>query len=241
VERERRLHHSDVPGTGATVRLDPEETHHALRVLRLRPGDAVSVFDGKGHEWSAMLMDADRHAAAVRIEEERTGKTDPELRVILHQGLCRPEKIEWIIQKGTEIGIAAFHLLASERTAVHHPSAERLKRWRRIALEACKQSGRNCVPEIVPAEGSRLSLDADAAGLLLDPREDSPPIRSLLGRPAPRVAHLAVGPEGGFSVEEIEQLEARGWFRARVGPRVLRTETAGIVAAVLVLHAWGDL
>jgi 16S rRNA (uracil1498-N3)-methyltransferase len=241
MERIRRVHHSDVPGTGSVIVLDPEETHHAVRVLRLRPGDPLSVFDGKGREWEAVLLSADRASAAVRTVSELPGRVDPVLAVTLFQALCRPERMEWLIQKGTEVGLAAIRPFSARRSEAGDPSGGRLRRYRRVALEAAKQSGRRAVPEVAepvvavppPPEGTR--------ALLLDAGPGARPLAEWIAAPEPAEVWLAVGPEGGFEPEEAASLEASGWRRASIGPRTLRTETAGVVAAALVLYAWGDL
>jgi 16S rRNA (uracil1498-N3)-methyltransferase len=240
MERGRRVYHPTVAGEGAEIVLDLEETHHAIRVLRLRPGDPVSVFDGRGREWEAVLVSSDRGGAAIRTGAEMTDLIDPTLPVTLFQGLCRPERMEWVIQKGTEVGLHAIRPFAARRSEVDAPSAERLRRYRRVALEAAKQSGRRFVPDVSePLSGLPLPPSGVLA-LLLDGGPEATPMVERLARQRPESVWLAVGPEGGFEPAEVAALVTGGWWLTGLGPRTLRTETAGVAAAALVLHAWDD-
>lgn len=240
-ERVRRVHHPGVAGSGTEVVLDPEETHHATHVLRLRPGDPVSVFDGKGREWGAVLLAVGRAGATVRIASELPGRADPVLGVTLFQAVCRPERMEWVIQKGTEVGIDAIRPFLAGRSEAGSPSGERLRRYLRVALEAAKQCGRRSVPVVAEPIEAVPPPPEGACALLLDAGPGSRPLGEYISAPRPAEVWLAVGPEGGFEAEETAFLVASGWHRASLGPRTLRTETAGVVAAALVLHAWDDL
>jgi 16S rRNA (uracil1498-N3)-methyltransferase len=232
----------DLPGdAGRRVELPAEEAHHVRRVLRLTAGDPIALFDGRGREWSARLEEssADGRLTA-RFVSEMLDPVEPGLRVHLYQALCRQDRFEWVIQKGTEIGVTAIHPLAAERAEGRPPDAKRLSRWRRIAIEACKQSGRRLCPEILPVD--RVPPPGPAvAALALDPGSAELPLgRALLGG-APEELWLAVGPEGGFSDVERERMVEQGWRPVRLGPRILRTETAGLVACAIALHRLADL
>lgn len=238
-ERVRRAYVPSGARPGATVALDPDEAHHVARVLRLRAGDTLAVFDGLGGEWLATVAASGRDGVTVCVGDARPGDPEPPLSVTLWQASVRPEKLEWVLQKGTELGVSSFRIVTTGRVEAPEPSASRLDRYRRIVLEACKQSGRRRVPALAcdrlgdPPPGT--------TAIVLDARGGVPALGALLeGPPTPEV-WVAVGPEGGFTDAEIEDLSARGWRRASLGPRVLRTETAGAVAAALVLFAWGDL
>ncbi len=239
MERIARVHQPDVPGPGREVDLDPEETHHLTRVLRLGPGDAISVFDGRGGEWEAVILSARAGAARVRIGRELAGSVEAGLEVILFQGLSRSEKMEWAIQKGTEIGVAEVRPFAAIRSQTATPSPARLARWRRVALEACKQSGRRRIPRVADPVPSLPTPPSGVLALLPDP--GAPPLRSRLGGVRAETVWVAVGPEGGFTPDEVGAAVSTGWVRCGLGPRVLRTETAGMIACALVLSAWGDL
>ncbi len=241
MERIARVRHETVHGVGATILLDPEESHHVARVLRLRPGDPLAVFDGRGREWQAVLVAVDRAGATVRTISETPGRVDPALEVVLFQALCRPERMEWLVQKGTEVGLAAIRPFAARRSDVPRPSAERLKRYRRVALEAAKQCGRRVVPEIAEPVDAVPSPPPATAALLLHTGPGVLPLAVHLAMPRPATVWLLVGPEGGLDLEEAQDLEESGWRPTGLGPRTLRTETAGPIAAALVLHAWDDL
>lgn len=238
-ERMRRAFAAAVPAAGGRAVLDPEESHHVARVLRLKTGDALCVFDGEGGEWDARIEDLTPDRVTVVVGAARAGSVEPEVRIVVWQSIARPEKIEWVLQKGTEVGVAAFRLVASKRVEAPPPSPSRMTRYRRILMEASKQSGRRRVPtvDLGPLEAP----PKDVAAFVLSQGEGASTLGDLLlGHPA-REVWIAVGPEGGFSETEIDGLASQGWRRAALGPRVLRTETAGAVAAAIVLHRWGDL
>ena len=238
--RLRRVYHESVAGPGALVRLEPEEAHHVAHVLRLRPGEALSVFDGRGEEWDATVRTAGREGVEILVGEPRADRVEPQLAVTLYQGLCRPDRMEWVIQKATEIGACAVQPVLTRRGDERPPSPERLVRWRRIAREAAKQSGRRSVPRVGEPAAPPAAVPAGILGLLFAPSLSAPP-PAAAAPPAPRAAWLLVGPEGGLEPEEVTALLEGGWRGASLGPRTLRTETAGVVACALVLHAWGDL
>jgi 16S rRNA (uracil1498-N3)-methyltransferase len=224
---------------GARASLDSVEAHHVARVLRLRAGDALAVFDGSGGEWSATVDEVARDQVRVVVGAARPGDPEPPVRITLVQALVRPERIEWVLQKGTEIGVAAFRLVAAERSEAEAPSPSRLERYRRILLEACKQSGRRRIPSL--EEGPLDDPPPGVLAIVLDTTPDAPTLGAVLARPPVESVWIAVGPEGGFTDREIAACASRGWLRASLGPRTLRTETAGSLAAGLVLHVWGDL
>ena len=235
----RRAFVSGTPKEGDHLDLDPDESHHVARVLRLKVRDALAVFDGNGGEWEATIEAATRERVSVVVGRPVPGAVEPAVRVVLHQALVRPEKLEWVLQKGTEVGVAAFRLVPSDRAEAPPPSPARLARYARIVMEACKQSGRRRLPAL-----SSGALDAPPAGVVAIVLGHAPEVASIgtvLAGPRAEDVWLAVGPEGGFSESELDVLIRAGWRCASLGPRVLRTETAGVVAAALVLHAWGDL
>ena len=235
----RRAFLAVTPAPGDRLMLDQEESHHVARVLRLKAGDPVSVFDGRGGEWEATVDDASRGGVSVVVGRARTDEVEPGLRVVLHQAIVRPEKIEWVLQKGTEIGVAAFRLIASERVEAPPPSPSRLHRYRRILMEACKQSGRRLLPEL--ELGALEAPPGCVLAIVLAHGTGVPTLGALLANPAASEVWIAVGPEGGFSEAEIAAAVSRGWRAASLGPRVLRTETAGAVAGAIVLHRFADL
>lgn len=243
MSRSRRIHHPGAPGPSeAEITLSREESHHLTRVLRSKPGDAVSVFDGGGREWEAVVSSVHGGSATVRLGAEITVSVEPTLEVVLFQALCRSDRMEWAIQKCTEVGVAGIRIFRSERVGGAELRRARPERWRRIALEAAKQSGRRRLPFVEEqGEGPPPSPPPGGLAVILTGTVAGAPIGGLLARPRPGSVWLAVGPEGGFSASETEDWRAAGWEPAHLGPRTLRTETAGVVAASLVLHVWDDL
>ena len=208
------------------------------KVLRLRDGDRVIVCPGDRTELFVLLHVAGQ-AVSGEIEAMREGLAEPRRPVWLYQSALRGERFTWLLQKGTEIGVSAFTLVASRRVEAPPPSPSRLSRYERIVMEACKQSRRRVLPALTlgslepPGEGVVAILLAHAAG--------AGSLGAVLAVPKPKEVWIAVGPEGGFAEDEIAAAVSSGWRRASLGPRVLRTETAGAVAAAIVLHTWGDL
>ena len=237
------------PEPGGIVPIRGPEHHHLHRVLRLRAGDEVGLFDGAGHGFLGVIESIGKEESLVRLTSPDVREVEPAYRLTLAQGIPHHDKMDLIIQKATEIGVWSILPIVGERTAVNAGSEgswKRLDRWRRIARDAARQSGRLRVPEIhEPVSWSRYD-DRAAAGVdrcryILSPGGD----RSAPGAPEPvsRVssAVIAVGPEGGWTDEEIAMARGRGFREVWLGPRVLRTETAGIVAVTLLLFLAGDL
>lgn len=239
-----RVHHPEIGGDRLTLSRD--ESEHVVRVLRLRDGDAVRVFDGAGAEREAVVTASDRRAAELALGEAVTHAVEPSLAVTLFQAACRADRWEWVLQKGTELGVAAFVPVVAERSGRFDATASRVARWGRIVLEAAKQSTRRVVPRILDP----VVLDASGAGADLGvPRAPAGDAAVVLDPGAPDSGRapearsgvsIAVGPEGGWTEAELAGWSAAGWHRAGLGPRVLRTETAGIVAATLWLAAAGE-
>ena len=220
---------------GASVALDPEEAHHVSRVLRLRAGDDVAVFDGSGGEWDAKIEAVEKTMVRIRVGAPLLGSPEPPIDVAVYQALVRPERLEWVFQKGTEVGVSSFGLFTAERSEAPAPSPSRMERYERIVLESAKQSGRRTIPTIALGE---LPQSAEIGRrFLLDTSSGAEPFAIALSRDRATRVGIAIGPEGGFTADEL----ARPWERVSLGPRILRTETAGVVAAAIVLHAWGDL
>ena len=235
-----------VPGglaPGATVDLPAEAAHHALRVLRLGDGDDVMLFDGRGGEWGARLVRAGPGLRAVLAGFDAEDRV-PALHVTLVQGLPAADKMDWIVQKATELGVAAIQPVAAKRSVVRlsgERMARRVHHWQQVAVAACEQCGRNRVPGVAPLLdlphylGSATTNDTR---LLLAPGAE----HGLRGmeKPAGPVT-LLVGPEGGFEEGEIHAALAAGFKPLSLGPRVLRTETAGTAALAAMMALWGDL
>jgi 16S rRNA (uracil1498-N3)-methyltransferase len=240
MKRTWRAYHPGLePRAGSRLVLDDAEAHHVSRVLRLPRGADLGVFDGRGNEWRATVTAVGRRVE-VELLAPVDGAVEAPLEVRLFQGLCRADRMEWLIQKATEVGVAAVIGVAALGAETKPPGPGRLERWRRIAVEACKQSGRRAVPGIDVVDGLP-DPPPQVAGLLLVPGE-SPALGSRLEElERPAAVWLAVGAEAGIGPQEVERHAERGWRRSGLGPRILRAETAGLVAAAIVLHRRGDL
>ncbi len=228
---------------GATVALNDNAFNHAVRVLRLKPGAALILFDGAGGACAATLVDVGKRDAWARVAETLPGEVESPLRVVLAQGVSRGEKMDYTLQKAVELGVAVIQPLFAERGGIGL-TGERLARktqhWRGIVIGACEQCGRNRLPELrepLPlAEWLRQPVEPGLR-LLLDPLAE----RGLRGlEPPTGVVTLLIGPEGGLSSAETAQARQAGFTGVRLGPRVLRTETAGVAALAAVQTLWGD-
>lgn len=226
---------------GATIELPDAVAHHAQHALRLRDGAALVLFDGRGGEYAARLV-AGRRAAAEVLGFDPVERESP-LPVTLIQSFVPNEKLDWIIEKSTELGAARI-VLAPTARSVARLDGERLARkrthWREVAIAACCQCGRNRVPEIrdAPTFTAALELARDCeARLLLAPGAGQALVRHAR---APSIA-VAIGPEGGFTEQEIALAQRAGFVLAALGPRVLRTETAGPAALAALQAVGGDM
>jgi 16S rRNA (uracil1498-N3)-methyltransferase len=236
----RVVHDAAELASGECIVLDVDQAYHIRRVLRLRAGDALRVFDGRGREWEAVLEADAGGEITVRLGPELSDAVEPAVAIELFQGTCRPEKLDWVVQKGTELGIAAIHLVATERSETRELPAGRLERWTRIAVESAKQCGRRVVPPL----GTLLALPSPPQGVwacILIPTAESPPLALVLPGSATRNVWVACGPEGGFTPDEAQVAVGQGWIPVHLGPRILRAETAGLVAATILLHRLADL
>ncbi len=230
---------------GALVRLAPFAAEHLTRVLRLPDGAGVTCFNGDGHDYASELHVAGRAAAAVAIGGREPAAAEPALHVTLVQGIARGERMDSILQKATELGCAAIEPVVSERTEVRldeERAERRLAHWQRVVQSACEQCGRARVPSVAPPRAlvDHVAETAGEAALRLTLHPDNGVGLGSLARPAGRVV-LAVGPEGGFGERDLDALDRAGYVRIALGPRILRTETAGPAALASVMTLWGDL
>jgi len=230
--------------TGTTHTLPESAAAHVSRVLRLAAGDPITLFDGSGTDYDAVLRVVTRSGVSAEIGEARKVHRESPLAVTLLQGISRGTRMDTVMQKATELGVRAIQPVLTERSVVRldaERSLSRLEHWQRIVISACEQCGRSIVPEVRPArslDDALTGLEPGTAGLTLDPAGTAP-LHQLLGT-ASRVA-LAVGPEGGFTANEIATLTDAGFRGLRLGPRILRTETAPLVALAILQFERGDL
>jgi 16S rRNA (uracil1498-N3)-methyltransferase len=219
----------------------PDAAQHVSRALRLKSGDAIVVFDGLGGEYEALLTRVDRDRVDVKIGAFRDVERESQLRIGLVQGLPEADKMDWVIQKAVELGVAWIQPIICDRSVVRLSAERAAKRelhWRRVAIAACEQSGRNLVPEIRSTLTfiNWLAQPADILRWRLDPR--AAPLAASTAPEGP--VELLIGPEGGLSERERSLADDRGCKPLSLGPRVLRTETAPL-AALAAMHAlWGD-
>ncbi len=230
---------------GASVTLPDTAAAHLLRVLRLGVGDACVLFNGDGFDYDCRIATAGKRGGEVEVLAAREVDNESALRIVLLQGVARGEKMDWILQKATELGVAGFVPVNSERSEVRLDAArgeKRLAHWQGVVASACGQSGRAKVPPVaapVPLAEAVAGLPAGTLKLTLDPTADAA-IRGLAD-PLGRSIVVAIGPEGGWSPRDRTVLSAAGFEGLRLGPRILRTETAGIAAISALQAAFGDL
>jgi 16S rRNA (uracil1498-N3)-methyltransferase len=228
---------------GARLALAPGAAHHATDVLRLRAGDALVLFDGRGGEYEARVLVAARERLEAEVGERRDVERESPLRVTLVQAVSSGERMDLTVQKAVELGIAAIQPVLTEKTVVRldaERSAAKAQHWRRIVISACEQCGRNRLPDVLPVVTlADYCRDAPrGARLLLSPRAGRA-MRAAAAGIAGEVV-LAAGPEAGFSAAEEELLVGAGFEPVRLGPRVLRTETAALAALAALNALAGD-
>jgi 16S rRNA (uracil1498-N3)-methyltransferase len=233
----------------STVLLSVDETHHLTRVLRLVPGDQAFVFDGCGNEYKCKFSLVTDNRAQLEIVERLFGIVESPLQLTLAQALPKGEKFDFIVQKATELGVTRIAPLVTRYSEVRldeQQVARRLQRWQRISLEALKQCGRRKLVEITaPRRVAEFLCDeahSQKQALLLFSERDGAPLEEALDEISmPRSVVALVGPEGGWADDELDLLKQHDSRGLTLGPRVLRTETAALVAITLIQHALGDL
>lgn len=230
---------------GDEIALPAQVAAHVVRVLRMRAGAALTLFNGDGCDYDAELTLASPRDVRARILAARRVDTESPLRITLAQALARGEKMDWIVQKATELGVTRIVPLITERSEVRLDAAradKRVAHWRAVGIGACEQSGRARLPEIIAPQSLETwlaSLDhgegAERLALLpeggLSPRDFERSTNNTI---------LAVGPEGGFGERDIAGLRAADFCGLKLGPRVLRTETAGLAAIAALQALYGD-
>ncbi|MEA1032365.1 16S rRNA (uracil(1498)-N(3))-methyltransferase [Pseudomonas sp. N-137] len=230
----------DAPLSLGAHELPEAQAHYIGRVLRMAEGDAVQVFDGSGQEFRGTLAEVGKKRVLVQLNEQFAGQVESPLRIHLGQGLSRGERMDWAIQKATELGVNEITPIFSERCEVRlkdERADKRLLHWRQVAISACEQCGRSTVPVIHPplllADWLK-QTDAELKLVL------HPVAEPLVNHARPSSLAFLIGPEGGLSDAEVEQAKTAGYHAARLGPRVLRTETAPVVALAVAQQLWGD-
>ena len=241
--RQPRLFTEQPLAVGQTARLSDGDAHYLGRVLRLQPGAGLTLFNGLGGEYDAVLTEVARNGAAAEVRAHDPVERESPLSITLVQGVSRGERMDYTIQKAVELGVTRIVPVETARSVVRLKGERRARRrlhWQGVARAAAMQCGRNRVPTVADPCGLRDAL-ASATGLclLLDPVGAAP--LSTLAQPADGALTLLIGPEGGLADDEIEQARSGGFRPVQLGPRVLRTETAGMAALAALQVLWGDL
>jgi 16S rRNA (uracil1498-N3)-methyltransferase len=230
----------DAPLSLGQHELPETQAHYIGRVLRLAAGDAVQLFDGSGQEYLGELVEVGKKTVRVELRDALAGMAESPLRVHLGQGLSRGERMDWAIQKATELGVAEISPIVSERCEVRlkdERADKRLAHWRQVAISACEQCGRSVLPVIhapVALADWQRQVEADLRLVL------HPVAEPLASHARPGSLAFLIGPEGGLSEAEVDAAKTAGFHAARLGPRVLRTETAPVVALSVAQQLWGD-
>ena len=243
--RNSRLYSATPLVANQRITLDAEQSRYLLRALRMQAGDALVIFDGQGGEYPATITGTQKNAVELELGEHDPHSSESPLQVRLVQGVSRGERMDTVVQKATELGVHSIVPVITEYSVVkldQKRAAKRREHWQKIAQSACEQCGRNVVPTIEPVvtlgdwlganlsnDGTRLLLSPTATTTLVDAPVDGDQL------------DLLIGPEGGFSPQELDNAQAIGFKAVSMGPRILRTETAAVAALSVCQATWGDL
>lgn len=228
---------------GVTVSLSEDAANHVGRVLRMSADQPLELFNGDGNNYAATIIEASKRTVIVRIEARQSNLTESSVRVHLAQAISRGDRMDFVLQKSVELGVTEITPLFTERCGVKL-TGERLQKkqqqWQKIVIAACEQSGRSCVPKVTaPLQFSQwLTELPEGLRLTLDPYATEP-LRDLAA--APEQLTLLIGPEGGLTEAEVQQASAHQFMPVRLGPRILRTETAALAALSVIQYQFGDL
>jgi len=237
-----RIYHPQPLQAHTHVKLEEGAARHVSRVLRLGPDAPLILFDGSGVQFSATITSVGKRTVEVLLADREETHPESPLRITLAQGVSKGDRMDFTIQKAVELGVNRIVPLNTERSVVNL-KGERLEKkmnhWRGVIISACEQCGRNTLPELLPLQSldSWLSAKPDGTGLLLDHRA-SDTVSTLSPEPA---ITLLIGPEGGLSEPERKKAMDKGYHGLRLGPRVLRTETAALTALAALQSRFGDL
>ncbi len=234
-----------VPGASeGQVSVDGPRLHYLLTVLRVRAGDSLEVFDGEGSAFDAKVVSLGQLGGSLLLSGKREAPRPRSITIV--QGLPKAEKLELVLQKGTELGASAFAPAACARSVVKLDGKEeaKLARWQRIVEEAARQCGRATVPLVLaprPLLAAVAALPGEPAVLVLDEEERALPLSTAVASVGARPLALVIGPEGGLTREEVNALRAKGAIGVTLGRLVLRTETAALAALAVLRHLDGEL
>ena len=228
--------------SNASIELEPGPSQHLSRVLRMKPGDSIILFDGTGGQYATTISALSRKSVVAITSDFDPAERESGLCLHLGIAISRGERMDWVVQKATELGVSAITPLRTERTEVRlnmERAEKKLRHWQQIATSACEQCGRNRLPNIQPAQDLAQWVDGVQADtrLVLHHRASA----AQTDTTSPSSIALLVGPEGGLSPDEITAAEQGGFSSLQLGPRVLRTETAPLAAIAILQARWGDM
>jgi 16S rRNA (uracil1498-N3)-methyltransferase len=238
----------EASGTGAVVVLPDDEAAHLMRVLRLGVGDAVCAFDGRGGEWQGEVAEVGKHGASIRLLRPIVPVREADVRVTLSVAVLKGDKMDDVVRDAVMMGVAAVQPIVTTRAEVSLAAIERrgrVARWQRIAIASAKQCGRAVVPTIHPATDFTRMLEQSAGDalrvILVEPRRPSGQRRTLRDVPRSSLVELIVGPEGGWTDEELDQAARAGAMLVTLGDQTLRADAAPLVAIAALRALWNDL
>lgn len=241
-----RIHIPDLPEDGERVVLNRQDSRYLLRVLRLRAGASVLVFDGLGREFAGELVSLDRDAAAVLLKKRVETISESPISITLAAAVPKGERMDYLLQKSVELGVAKVQPLTLTRSDVNlKPDRipRRMDHWQGVMRSACEQCGRATLPGLNPPEtlGSFLKKASDPESLRIVLHGQGSTTLQALSLPANQQIILITGPEGGLTDEELSECEQANFTQVRLGPRTMRAETAGPAAIAALQTLWGDL
>lgn len=237
-----RIYHPELLQVNETSVLSDEASNHTGRVLRLQPGAYLELFNGDAHRYSAEITEVTKKRVTVKVLEKVHASAESALQIHLAQGISKGDRMDFALQKSVELGVTSITPLFTERCNVKLTGdrlAKKQEQWQKIVISACEQCGRNVVPEVKPAINLQDWLQQDHEGLAvtLDPLATD----GFGKLPKHGAYQLLIGPEGGFSENEIEQAKYYKCYPVQLGPRILRTETAALAAITALQSHFGDL
>ena len=235
---------SEQPENGLLT-LHGEDAHHAGRVLRLRPGEAVTLCDGAGTDYDCVIETVEKEAVACRVQCSHPAETEPRQRFTLCMALPKGDKMDFIVQKAVEVGVHEIIPYVSKNCVSRPDKTEKkVDRWRRIALEAAKQCGRGCLPQVEAVVTVEQAVERAAqceTALFFYENERETGLHDALSGGVGETVSLMIGPQGGFAPEGVEMAAQAGLRSVSLGTRILRCETAPIAALAAVLYAGGNM
>jgi 16S rRNA (uracil1498-N3)-methyltransferase len=225
--------------------LDDFAARHLAQVLRAKVGDKIILFNGDGFDYEAEIKHVDRRDVSVEILNQSANPNESKIRIHLFQALSSNEKMDLVVQKAVELGVQAITPIIASRSQMRLKDEKRdkkLQHWQQIAISACEQSGRAVIPNVYPVSlltESMNQIDDAALNIMLDP-EAKTQLNQLASMDTPSHINVLIGPEGGFSEDEIQLCQSKKVITLSLGPRILRTETAPIATLALLQYLFGD-